>query len=332
MTTSHIDTPMPFERPRGVLSMLKAYFSTNRIGDLLLLQGRITPDQLTQALALARLERRRIGHVLVEQRYIRRHELYALLGKQWGVRSLAWGVAMFMSVGSIAPRSARADEASGTTYSSTQVLRNTAAMRLPSEARAIAPLHSYPALFGSAEKRSGDLSAFTKWASMFSRYDAQLQTDSAKAVLVDWKKNLNSISEGNIGEMARAVDARLNSIEYIEDKNNYGRSDYWATPVEFFRNGGDCEDYAIAKYMSLKSMGVPEERLRIAIVQDLIKNIPHAVLIVYAEEGPLVLDNQSKVTRRADDVTRYKPIFSINRTAWWLHTRGADMQVASAAR
>lgn len=331
--TSHPLHPMnAFARPRGVLQILKAYFSTNRIGDLLLLQGKITPEQLSYALATARTSNRRIGQVLVDERLIRRHELYATLGKQWGVRSLAWGVAMFMSVGSFAPRTARADEQRGSSYSSTQTLSMSSSIRMPTTEREIKPLRSYPALFGSGEKRSNDLSAFTKWTAMFSRYNSQMEMGGNKAILASWKRDISEYSGASLETLAKDVDHMVNEVEYIEDRDNYGRSDYWATPIEFFRRGGDCEDYAIAKYMSLKALGVPEERLRIAIVQDLVKNIPHAILVVYTDDGAMVLDNQSKTTRWAEDISRYKPIFSINSNGWWLHTRGGNVQVASAAR
>jgi predicted transglutaminase-like cysteine proteinase len=324
------DTPYSAmtRRPRGVLQLLKAYFSTNRIGDLLLLQGKIDEQGLERALVYARANNVRIGQALIDQRLIRRHDLYATLGKQWGVRSLAWGVTLFMSVGAFAPRQARADDR--TTYTSSESFQVASGMRMGRSD--LKPLKSYPALFGSAEKRSNDLSAFVKWTSMFSRYESQMGVGSNKATLASWKEEIKGYAGFSIDDMARDVNELLNRVEYIEDRDNYGRSDYWATPVEFLKHGGDCEDFAIAKYMSLKSLGVPEERLRIAIVHDTVKNIPHAILIVYGEDGPLVLDNQTKQVKSAEDVTRYKPIFSINRQGWWLHSRGADMQVASASR
>lgn len=316
-------------RHGGVLSLLKAYFSTNRIGDLLLLQGKIDEPALQYALVLAQTRRQRIGRVLVDEGLIRRHDLYATLGKQWGLRTLAWGVTVFMSVGAFAPRQARADDRTGYTTSENFTVASNGALPRKS---AIKPLSFYPALFGAAEKRSNDLSAFTKWTSMFARYDEQISQRSNAATLVSWKNDLGRYGGQSLPNMAHDVNAYFNRVEYIEDRDNYGWSDYWATPVEFLKHGGDCEDFAIAKYMSLKSLGVPEERLRIAIVHDLIKNIPHAILIVYADDGALVLDNQTKDMKFAADVTRYKPIFSINRQGWWLHSRGGNVQVASAAQ
>lgn len=321
-------------RPRGVLQILKAYFASNRIGDLLVLQGRLAPAQLEQALILSRVRGHRLGQVLVDERLIRQHELYALLGKQWGIRTLTWGVAMFVSIGTLAPRTARADDRA-TSYSNSQTFSYAQAARLaiPDGISGTGKtMRYYPALFGSGEKRSGDLSAFTKWTSMFARYNAQLEMKSARATLVSWREKIADARGGSVAELARGIDEMINRVEYIEDKDNWGKSDYWATPFEFFKHGGDCEDYAIAKYMSLKGLGVPEDRMRIAIVHDLVKGIPHAILIVYTEEGPMVLDNQSKTTKMAEDVTRYKPIFSINAKSWWLHTKGANVQVASASR
>jgi predicted transglutaminase-like cysteine proteinase len=104
--------------------------------------------------------------------------------------------------------------------------------------------------------------------------------------------------------------------------------------MEFMKNGGDCEDFAITKYVSLRALGVPEERMRLVVLQDMQKNIPHAVLVVYTENGPVVLDNQIKRAMPVEKISHYKPIFSINRDSWWLHTkpRGNVTVVASSSR
>jgi predicted transglutaminase-like cysteine proteinase len=321
---------------RGVLQLLKAYFSHNRIGDLLVLQGHLDSSHLEHALTLAKARGHRLGQVLLDEGLVRRHHLYTTLGTQWSVRTLAYASAAVVSLASFMPRQARADDGRAQ-YAATQVLAYNAAHRfaIPDQgpAHSIQKLTSYPALFGSAEKQSRDLSAFTKWADMFERYDRQYGQNDVRAQLVSWDAQVKSQKGHSLSELARSVDALMNSIPYVDDKDNYGKNDYWATPYEFLTQGGDCEDYAIAKYMALKSLGVSEDRMRIAIVHDLVKKIPHAILIVYTEEGAMVLDNQSKTTRKADEITRYKPIFSINQTAWWLHTaEPANIQVASAAR
>lgn len=309
----------------GILQLLKAYFSSNRIGEILVLEGKLPETRLQDALVIARAESRRLGEVLVEHRFVRRHDLYGALAKQFGIRMLAWAVALVVTVGSFAPRQTRADDRTGYDTVVTQTYK-TASLAFGRSIRA------YPALFGSAERKSADLSAFTKWTSMFDRYAREMDSAPARAMLASWQSETTAPLNGQgLTDMARRIDAAFNQIHYVEDRANYGKTDFWATPIEFLKNGGDCEDYAIAKYITLKTMGVAEDRLRIAIVHDMVKNIPHAILVVYTDDGPMILDNQSKVTRMASEVTRYKPIFSINATSWWLHTRGANVQVASAA-
>jgi predicted transglutaminase-like cysteine proteinase len=118
-----------------------------------------------------------------------------------------------------------------------------------------------------------------------------------------------------------AVNAVMNRARYITDQVNWGMSDYWATPAEFFWKDGDCEDFAIAKFMSLRALGFPNDTLRIVVVQDLNLKTPHAVLAVHLEQGWLLLDNQVSQVVELRRVHHYQPIFSLNETSWWLHRR-----------
>ena len=117
----------------------------------------------------------------------------------------------------------------------------------------------------------------------------------------------------------------MNKAKYITDKNNWGRKDYWATPGEFMANFGDCEDYAIIKFLSLKLLGFKDEDLRVVAVKDLNLKIGHDVLIVYWKDPKsgkrrrLLLDNQIKKVVDARAVRHYQPVFSINSKNWWRH-------------
>ena len=117
----------------------------------------------------------------------------------------------------------------------------------------------------------------------------------------------------------------MNKAKYITDKNNWGRKDYWATPGEFMANFGDCEDYAIIKFLSLKLLGFKDEDLRVVAVKDLNLKIGHAVLIVYWKDQKsgktrrLLLDNQIKKVVDARAVGHYQSVFSINSKNWWRH-------------
>ena len=95
--------------------------------------------------------------------------------------------------------------------------------------------------------------------------------------------------------------------------------DYWATPSQFLTRNGDCEDYAITKYFSLRQLGFSADSMRIVVLQDLNLNTAHAILIVYMGKKALVLDNQVATVVDATSILHYQPIYSINEKHWWLH-------------
>jgi len=111
----------------------------------------------------------------------------------------------------------------------------------------------------------------------------------------------------------------------VTDSSNWGRKDYWATPGEFLTRFGDCEDYAIVKYLSLRALGIPDKNLRVVAVKDLNLKTGHAVLMVIFKDKKtkknryLVLDNQIKQVVDSRKIRHYQPVFSINRTSWWRH-------------
>jgi predicted transglutaminase-like cysteine proteinase len=307
---------------RGVFGAFKAYFDRNRLGELLVRQKALTPTQLHEALHLQKREKITLGELLVRDGYASRWQVQRALATQTALRSVAAAFAVMVSTSTVSLKPAWAG----------------AVKDVPSKlvlvAASVDGIGSYPELFGSGEKRSSDLSAFTKWSAVFSRFDRELSTSAGDKIAEVWKRDLAHLKGQSLETMADGVNDLVNRVKYIGDNRNWGKSDYWETPVEFFARGGDCEDFAITKYTFLRALGVPENRLRIAIVKDMEKGIPHAILIVYTDSGAKVLDNQIKSMKSASQIKHYKPIFSINRTAWWLHTpRGPrPTLIASAAQ
>lgn len=113
----------------------------------------------------------------------------------------------------------------------------------------------------------------------------------------------------------QSVNVFVNQVPWVEDQQHWGQIDYWATPAETYAShGGDCEDFAIAKYFLLKELGVPIERLRITYVRAVKINQPHMVLAYYAIPGadPLILDNLDGRIRPASDRTDLVPVYSFN--------------------
>lgn len=111
-------------------------------------------------------------------------------------------------------------------------------------------------------------------------------------------------------------DAINTRVKFIDDKLHWGEDDYWATPAESIGSaGGDCEDYAIAKYYLLKELGVPISRLRITYVRALgLQGQAHMVLAYYVTPGaePLILDNLDRRVRPASERTDLEPVYSFN--------------------
>ena len=107
----------------------------------------------------------------------------------------------------------------------------------------------------------------------------------------------------------------FNKIPFKSDLHNWGVTDYWATPVEMLSsNGGDCEDYVIAKYFSLISLGIPDSKLRMMFVTALQQQQAHMVLAYYPEPNaiPLILDNINPRILPANKRPDLRPVYSFN--------------------
>jgi predicted transglutaminase-like cysteine proteinase len=117
------------------------------------------------------------------------------------------------------------------------------------------------------------------------------------------------------------VNAFFNRMPYAVDASTWGIADYWATPFQFLGRSGDCEDYAIAKFVTLRQLGLASEEMRIVVVDDLNLRAAHAVLVVADGERLLVLDNQVPDVVESRRILHYRPVFSLNETHWWVHRK-----------
>jgi predicted transglutaminase-like cysteine proteinase len=153
---------------------------------------------------------------------------------------------------------------------------------------------------------------------------AQQFGPTAKGRLTDGRSLVTSAKHKSLPEREKLelVNDFMNRTEFVADIKHWGKEDYWATPVEFLAtNGGDCEDYSIAKYFALRALGVPDEKLRITYVKELvIYNEAHMVLAYFPspDTEPLVLDNINKSIRPASARTDLLPVYSFNGSGLWL--------------
>ncbi len=116
-----------------------------------------------------------------------------------------------------------------------------------------------------------------------------------------------------------AVQAFVNRTPYHHDSDSTGSGDAWKDPEDFLTFGGDSEDFALTKYISLRLLGISPERLRIAIVFDQEKLIYRAVTLVYANTDVLMLDETKNEISTTRDITDIVPVYSFNENHIWYH-------------
>jgi predicted transglutaminase-like cysteine proteinase len=113
-----------------------------------------------------------------------------------------------------------------------------------------------------------------------------------------------------------AVNRHYNAFPYIPDQVAGKPSDDWESPLTFLQRSGDCEDYAIAKYLTLGLLGVPETEMAILIMREPVRGIDHAVLLVEDDGRLLVLDNLRGLAR-FESYGDYLPLYVLTDTASW---------------
>jgi len=159
-------------------------------------------------------------------------------------------------------------------------------------------------------------------------------------VMAGWRDQMGSLRNAAEDEKIRKVNAFVNRrIQFLDDIEVWQQKDYWATPLESLgRGAGDCEDYAIAKYISLRILGIPNDKLRLSYVKARIGGPrsqiteAHMVLGYYADPTgePLILDNLIGDVRPASARSDLTPVFSFNSEGIWTGTSGGASHAGSA--
>jgi predicted transglutaminase-like cysteine proteinase len=113
-----------------------------------------------------------------------------------------------------------------------------------------------------------------------------------------------------VGLINRAVDV---AISPVSDETQWGVPDRWSAPLETLRSGrGDCEDYAIVKYLALLEAGIPADDVKIVIVKNIFPAEDHAMAAVHVDDQWLILDNRTLTLVRDIDLTRATPEFVLD--------------------
>lgn len=136
--------------------------------------------------------------------------------------------------------------------------------------------------------------------------------------LKEWQRNEQRITAGVKDlQLLENVNALVNRIPYGTDQDIWGVEDYWATPAELVAvNAGDCEDYVITKYFTLRAHGVSASKLRFVYVRALLRGRlgTHMVLAYYKtpDSEPLVLDNINQKLLPVSQRPDLMPVYSFN--------------------
>jgi len=141
-------------------------------------------------------------------------------------------------------------------------------------------------------------------------------------------KLLVTLKNQGIQKQLVEVNRFFNQFEYQEDQIHWGEQDYWATPSEFLgTQKGDCEDFVIAKYFALRTLGVPDERLYLTYVKALRQNVAHMVLSYFPTPTsiPQILDNYNPMILSANKRTDLLPVYSFNAKSLFLTNASAGL-------
>jgi predicted transglutaminase-like cysteine proteinase len=173
----------------------------------------------------------------------------------------------------------------------------------------------------------------TKWRDVLARIDSEAETlatcraspdacsPAARRLLQIVELGRQRAGRARLGEINRAVNL---SIRASSDRTQYGVDDFWSAPLATIeKRAGDCEDYAILKYLALREAGISPDDLRLLIVSYPRRKTIHAVLAVYLDEEWLLLDNMTMVMVNSLEATQYRPLIALDDHAITTFAAGA---------
>jgi predicted transglutaminase-like cysteine proteinase len=144
------------------------------------------------------------------------------------------------------------------------------------------------------------------------RAKAELCSAAARKFLAIVAQGRAQTGRARIGIINRAINL---AIRPTSDLAQWGVIDRWSAPLVTLTTGrGDCEDYAIAKYVALKEAGVAAEDLRLVIVRDLAVGGDHAVVAARLDDDWIVLDNRWLALVEDSQTRQMVPLFVLDQT------------------
>jgi predicted transglutaminase-like cysteine proteinase len=151
------------------------------------------------------------------------------------------------------------------------------------------------------EACGADAERCPSYAAQFLRLVKAIRSKSGRAQLEEANQGVNA------------------AIRYVSDLAQFGELDRWSAPLASFATAkGDCEDYAIAKYVALQEAGFPESEMHLLLVRDRKAQVDHAVLAAHLDGRWLILDNRWSVLSEDSGTLNFTPLFAINHAGVFL--------------
>ncbi|MCU7837447.1 MAG: caspase family protein [gamma proteobacterium symbiont of Taylorina sp.] len=164
---------------------------------------------------------------------------------------------------------------------------------------------------------------------------AKLTIPTETDLVSQWQQLLSELKDIDSGlKKVKYINQFFNAVPIYSDKSLWGVEDYWATPMEMLnKNGGDSEDRAIGKYISLKKVNIPVEKMRISYCKNLKLNRPVMVLSYYPElnADPYILDWNNKL-QKLSEREELERVYSFNDKHLWKHDAKGDRKVGNPNR
>ena len=210
------------------------------------------------------------------------------------------------------------------------------------QAGAATPAQAEQAFSAYSEIKLPATQNFPKWQQVREQLAAEakeveicLRAADCIATAAEIAGRLRTVTEESPLAQAEAVHLMMNARPYREDRRQFGRNDVWQSAFAFWEQGGDCEDYAIAKYMVFSALGFSQAQLRLTVMTSRSRGEVHAVLLIEIDGAWYVSDNLKRELRRLDRYKGWNPVFSVSEAGAWRYilrpsTEGEKLAITAA--
>jgi len=185
-----------------------------------------------------------------------------------------------------------------------------------------------PATTAQAAPRQEPVASLPQWHDFAARQNRSLEAladceqDSAlceSKEIERWTSLVTDLKTQNRLRQIIIVNRWFNRLPYKHDEYAYDQLDYWADTSELLLKRGDCEDFALSKYYTLRQLGFTPEELKVTVVYDQESYSNHAVLMVYMGGTRYMLDINADDTSPSPMEYRYKTLYSFNENNAWFY-------------